>query len=160
MTSFWNVSQNNTILKNHKFLNLFGTSAFQLRNKIYKKKTYPERSKIKPKNDQDLGPFLDRFLIQLESILKGFWPLFGVKLATKATKTQPQNQSTNYCFLEGLQVDFGWSWAPQLGGSGGGCKVVVGWLFWLLEPSWGQDGPKRPQKATRRPPRPILERFW
>ena len=41
--------------------------------------------------------------------------------------------------------------APNLGAQGEGSKVVVGWLFWLLAPSWGQDGHKMPQEASRQP---------
>ena len=117
-----------------------------------------ELVKKRPQTDQKSSKKLNNIMTQLSINfginLSRVWEGVGLQAATKlapnATKTRPKTNLKHYFFLEGLQIDFGWILTPNLGAQGES-KVVVGWLFWLLGPSWRQDGPKRPQGAQEAP---------
>ena len=107
-------------------------------------------SKINQKIDPNLDAIFSRFLSQLGSILGGFWPPSWSQVGTKWHQNPtPQPIKKIIAFWKGSGSILGGFWAPTWGG----CKVVVGWLFWLLGPSWGQDGPRTPQDR-------LQDRFW
>ena len=138
---------------------LFGPSAFQLRNKINNKKNIPKAIRNQPKNWSTSWP---KFWMIFEPTWVDFGRILESKLEPSWHKVAPtpQNQSKKLLLFgrppDRFWVDFG----CQLGSPRGGCKVVVGWLSWLLGPSWRQDGPKRPQEALTSAQDSIQDRIF
>ena len=102
----------------------------------------------------------DRFWSNLDRFWEEFGFQVGTKLGQNVYKIQPQSQSKINFFLDGFQIDFGWSLAPSWNPRGGFTWNAFGVSWGVLGRSWGQDGPqdgpKRPQDAPRR----HQDRFW
>ena len=102
-------------------------------------------------------------MLNLLLILEPTWLHFGRVLAPKihpnwhriALKIDSENDHKNDSLLDRLKIDFWWIWGPNLAPKKGNRSLDFG-AFWLLGPSWGQDGPKTPPRGPRGP---ILDDF-
>ena len=114
---------------------------------------------------------LDPQNCQLGSNLVPTWVDFGRVLGSKlepswhqmASKRHPTNHQKNdrsWKASRSIFVDF---WV-QLGGSRVVARTGFWSYFWLLGPSWGQDGakshPRGPRSSPRSPKTPSKTDFW